>query len=493
MQDNFFRKTVDLGRHIRVVSLLTYFFFILIFNLMVAPLFGWNVMPAHADTVIDSARLVTLANQSRAAAGLNSLSVDQRLINAATQKGIDMFKKQYWAHYGPNGETPWQFIIAAGYSYTYAGENLAKDFTSTDSVHNAWMNSATHKANILNVNYQNVGIAAISGKQICNGIYPGFSDNNLSTCIDTVIVVQMFGTLQSATSPSGPTKSISSNTIVPTSTPTPQAPNKPQITSPSNNSYVNKEKIDVSGKTDTNTSVNVYDGEKKVGTITSDGGAFTVRDLTLGDGAHGLTADATSEVNGKVSVRSDAVNVTIDTVPPVLDKTNTKLQLQDQSNNDYYIESTFTDDTVAVKATSGQSSIDLQKLYGNTFAGTIKVPDSNVGIVLAAYDKAGNMSTATLDLPRTLGLDNKISSTTAGRVSLTPENMSIKQVVNIIVGVVLLMVFIAESFFVWKNGGGIHHLHQNGVKSLASGAVHHVIPMAVIILAMCFSISGNII
>ena len=108
--------------------------------------------------------LYSLINQERQEAGLASLSRNSKLENAAKAKAQDMFNKDYWAHYAPDGSTtPWQFITASGYSYKYAGENLAKDFDTSSGVVDAWMNSSSHRANIVNGNYKNMGIVAING------------------------------------------------------------------------------------------------------------------------------------------------------------------------------------------------------------------------------------------------------------------------------------------------------------------------------------------
>ena len=65
---------------------------------------------------ISSANIIALTNQERSSQGLNTLNNNSQLAAAALAKANDMFEKQYWDHFGPNGETPWQFIRAAGYN-----------------------------------------------------------------------------------------------------------------------------------------------------------------------------------------------------------------------------------------------------------------------------------------------------------------------------------------------------------------------------------------
>ncbi|MBI3954796.1 hypothetical protein HY333_02010 [Candidatus Collierbacteria bacterium] len=122
--------------------------------------------------------IIDLTNAKRQELGLSALKVDPQLSQAALAKAADMFNKGYWAHNAPDGTEPWSFILNSGYSYLYAGENLARDFSDATSVVNAWMNSPTHKANLLSSKYQNIGVAVLDGR-----LYGA----------DTTLVVQMFG------------------------------------------------------------------------------------------------------------------------------------------------------------------------------------------------------------------------------------------------------------------------------------------------------------
>ena len=63
----------------------------------------------HA-TNMTSDRIIQLTNEERAKLGLNSLKSNANLTSAAHAKANDMFEKQYWDHFGPNGESPWDFI-----------------------------------------------------------------------------------------------------------------------------------------------------------------------------------------------------------------------------------------------------------------------------------------------------------------------------------------------------------------------------------------------
>lgn len=122
--------------------------------------------------------LVDLANADRDIYSLKPLTINPLLSSAAKEKAEDMARQGYFAHIGPSGISPWYWISKAGYQFIYAGENLAINFYESADVNKAWMDSSTHRANILNANFSEVGIAT------AQGLYEGRS---------TVFVVQMFG------------------------------------------------------------------------------------------------------------------------------------------------------------------------------------------------------------------------------------------------------------------------------------------------------------
>src|SRR3989344_746732 len=126
-----------------------------------------------------SAILVDLANGDRAASSIGTLTVNPVLVAAAQAKANDMATYGYFAHISPQGVYPWHWFEQAGYKFTYAGENLAVDFSDSGDVNTAWMNSPTHRENLLNPKYTEIGIAT------AQGMYKGRL---------TTFVVQEFGT-----------------------------------------------------------------------------------------------------------------------------------------------------------------------------------------------------------------------------------------------------------------------------------------------------------
>ena len=136
-----------------------------------------NVLGVATDITIS--KLLLLTNEERTKLTLPPLQENPQLALAAEKKAADMFKKDYWAHFAPDGGSPWDFIKQSGYQYEFAGENLAKNFLFSKNVVDAWMNSPTHRDNITKKEYTEVGYAVV------NGMISGE---------ETTLVVQMFGT-----------------------------------------------------------------------------------------------------------------------------------------------------------------------------------------------------------------------------------------------------------------------------------------------------------
>ncbi len=122
--------------------------------------------------------LTNMTNEKRTEGQLASLTVNPLLVEAAQLKANDMAARGYFSHDTPDGKTPWYWLDQVGYTYQYAGENLAVNFTESKDVTEAWMNSPSHKANIVKENYTEIGIA------VATGVYKGR---------ESTFVVQFFG------------------------------------------------------------------------------------------------------------------------------------------------------------------------------------------------------------------------------------------------------------------------------------------------------------
>lgn len=128
---------------------------------------------------LDANELIVLTNQERLKNNLPPLTYNEKLTQAAKAKAADMLVHNYWDHSSPQNKEPWYFMINQNYDYHYAGENLSKNYTENHDLIKALMDSTTHRENILDPNYKDIGIAIVSGE------------------IDgkqTILTVQMFGT-----------------------------------------------------------------------------------------------------------------------------------------------------------------------------------------------------------------------------------------------------------------------------------------------------------
>lgn len=122
--------------------------------------------------------LVMRANFDRGDEGEDALSINPLLQAAAEAKAADMAAKGYFAHTAPDGTPPWYWLHQAGYQFVAAGENLGVNFTESDTLHNAWMLSPSHRRNLLNRRFTEIGIG------MAEGIYKGRP---------ATFVVQFFG------------------------------------------------------------------------------------------------------------------------------------------------------------------------------------------------------------------------------------------------------------------------------------------------------------
>lgn len=153
----------DYKPHIlRNKTLLIFAIFILCIKLAFVSFFAFFPNSAYFS-VITANRLVQLTNQSREINNLPPLKVNEKLNQSAYFKAQDILEKNYFAHTSPQGITPWYWFKQADYNYSYAGENLAIDFLSAESLYEAWVDSLTHKANILSNKYDEIGIAVLTG------------------------------------------------------------------------------------------------------------------------------------------------------------------------------------------------------------------------------------------------------------------------------------------------------------------------------------------
>lgn len=150
--------------------------------------------------------VVEETNDARAEDSLPQLTRNSVLDQAATLKAEHMATESYFAHFSPEGISPWYWFDSVDYDYLHAGENLAVHFSDSKDVVEAWLDSPTHRANIMNGTYEEIGIGVAKGR------YEGQS---------TVFVVQLFGTKQPAPALLAEAAPVGAPTSEPVEEPTP--------------------------------------------------------------------------------------------------------------------------------------------------------------------------------------------------------------------------------------------------------------------------------
>ena len=104
------------------------------------------------------AQVITLTNAQRATAGCGALRTDSRLIVAARAHSNDMVAQKFFSHTGSNGSTFVTRLAQAGYTSGASAENIAWGYPTPNEVVTGWMNSAGHRANILDCSSVAVGV-----------------------------------------------------------------------------------------------------------------------------------------------------------------------------------------------------------------------------------------------------------------------------------------------------------------------------------------------
>jgi len=138
-------------------------------------IFLYPLVPCLAD--ISQTKVIDLSNLVRAEQGLDKLDTDKQLMQAARHKAKAIIEEQTFSHtLGNRRFSSW--IKQAGYEYNYVGENLAIDFATESGAINAWLASPTHRKNLLNPEFTEIGVAILEDR---------FQDR------ETTLIVQVFG------------------------------------------------------------------------------------------------------------------------------------------------------------------------------------------------------------------------------------------------------------------------------------------------------------
>jgi len=135
-------------------------------TLLAAP--GLSVAaPSTDELAVQARRVLELTNQERSKAGLTLLQWNDVLAATATDYARDLVSRHYFSHTSLEGTMPWDRAKAHGYpAYSwgscYVGENLAQGFATPEEAMQGWMNSESHKANLLKPEYRELGVGVVA-------------------------------------------------------------------------------------------------------------------------------------------------------------------------------------------------------------------------------------------------------------------------------------------------------------------------------------------
>ena len=142
--------------------------------------------------------IIAEINNKREKIGIPTLISSNKLDEAALVKAKEIAAKGSLVHSVSTKNIPWKTIVDEGYIYKTAGENLAVGFTSGHDVVGNWMNSPTHKANILNKSYSEIGTASFEGEY--NGEMKSYTVTYFATPKDNIQKKEIVSTVPAVSS-----------------------------------------------------------------------------------------------------------------------------------------------------------------------------------------------------------------------------------------------------------------------------------------------------
>lgn len=354
---------------LRRSALLVYIVAILLCNLVLTKFSIVNVKAA-----INPTELIEKHNSQREIYGVPKLELNQDLSYSATLKAQAMLSSDCWSHYCPNGKSPWDFFEEAGYTYQYAGENLAEGFKNTDSVITAWLNSPSHKENLLNKNFTEVGFGII------NGTFQG-KENNL-------IVVVHFGSRFENNTDNIVSATDSQNTAGVSTQEIQNTDSFIQITSPQDGTVLNSTALEISGIINpSDSNVNIVINDESSGKVNATGENYTFRTQEIPDGNYTIRTELLDQAGQAIS-NSQNVTVLVDGNAPSLTSDAIKTKYDPETNTYKFTVSASTDTVKAflnqmpLTQTPNGWVIELKDTYIN----------QNVIIIVELSDSFNNVS-----------------------------------------------------------------------------------------------------
>lgn len=380
-------------------------------------LFSLDMLPENRafSSAVTSQNILQLTNLSRQAFGLGPLNENFLLDKAAAAKAEDMIKNQYFAHVSPTGTTAWNFIKGQGYNYIIAGENLAINFYSSEAVENAWMNSPGHKANILNKDFQDIGIGVAQGE--LKGVKAVFVVQMFGTSVDQPYVARLSYTIP---------QSVQQQPTVIVPTPEGITLPVPIIENPLFN-LTNKNAFQVRGYIPGATSAYVLVNQRAVAKLDLVEGHFSGM-VPVSEGDNSI--EVLGFNNLQASPISKTIEVKLDSSAPEFSSTEVK-PMTGSGGTYYQIEVQTQGDAVKVLASLNDQSVLLQPTANsNVWQGVIYGQSGEQGkLNLTAYDLAGNTKlTSAATISKSMVDTFGFSAVQDLKVGIMGNNVSLKDV-----------------------------------------------------------------
>lgn len=339
-------------------------------------------------------QIISLTNDLRKSKGVQTLTKNNLLETAAINKAQDMLVQQYFAHVGPDSRSLKNWLVDVGYDYRMAGENLALGFSSATDVMAAWQNSPTHYANLVDPDFTQIGVGAVSGN------YQSY---------DSVLIAQYFGNpRQVETTPVIEEKPV--EIIELPVTPTPEVvlaqkeeeplPN-PVLLLPQDNLLTKDNNIVLSVSAPLAQKVLVYIDDIVLANRSLDQDMQIEIPVIIEEGQHTLYLKS---LRGSEEALSRVYTLTIDNSIPLIDQSRTKLSAIkdiDDIGVTVFAETYLESDTQKAEIMFGQYVLTLQpddlssgKWVGSLIMADKKYEDLFSPVTLAsirAEDKVGNV------------------------------------------------------------------------------------------------------
>lgn len=440
------------------------FYVTVLFGLKVSVGFLMFAFPQPAFYAsITAEEILRLTNIERNRVDVESLTLNSLLNQSALLKTNDMFENQYFAHVSPQGIDPWHWFNQVGYHYTYAGENLAIGFQTTEGMHQAWMNSAGHRDNILSPNFKEMGIAIVFGQ--FEGEYTSLITVHLGSTENTPpeetpeYLPEEPEPVVEETPPPPPVEEEEPEEEAPLE-PTPDLtpPALPKFIEPQNFIITNQNQPTLTGIAEAGAKVVLYQGDNPINETKANQNSrfsFTIAH-PLKDGAHAFRAAAIDEAGNWSAFSPDFV-ITIDTEPPNINLDRSYAipsYLKPRETFDVF--AYVSGDPVEVRAVSGNIDVLLEKQEENIYTGI--VDQTSAGIWIKAVDQAGNISNLQLTTIKEL----KITPPPSRQISVKTDNSWALFVETLDQAITkMIVIFMASIFFLLLVNVLVHIRKQN--------------------------------